>query len=88
MGHGEKEAAMDDQEIVRRIGQLADEERALEHSHAGEGPSADELSRLRSLEVATSLGHGSIRDLSRDDLVIRDDFEVVSSTSSPRRRPT
>jgi hypothetical protein len=52
MGNGEKEAAMDDQEIVRRIGQLADEERALEQSHVGRALSDEELSRLRSVEVA------------------------------------
>ena len=43
---------MDDAEIVRRIGQLADEERTLEQSHVGKGLSEEELSRLRSLEVA------------------------------------
>jgi hypothetical protein len=43
---------VDDVEIVRRIGQLADEERALEQSHAGHGLSDDDLTRLRSVEVA------------------------------------
>ena len=43
---------MEDQEIVRRIGQLADEERTLELSHVGKGLSNEELSRLRSVEVA------------------------------------
>ena len=43
---------MDDVEIVRRIGQLADEERALEQAHAGKGLSDEELDRLRSMEVA------------------------------------
>ena len=43
---------MDDTEIVRRIGALADEERNLEQSHVGKGLSDDELSRLRSVEVA------------------------------------
>ena len=43
---------MDDAEIVRRIGDLADEEHALERSH-GEGRlSADDAARLRSVEVA------------------------------------
>jgi hypothetical protein len=43
---------MDDIEIVRRIGQLAEEERDLEQSHVGKGLSDDELSRLRSVEVS------------------------------------
>ena len=45
---------MDDVEIVHRISQLAEEERALEQSHTGdgEGLSEEELSRLRSVEVA------------------------------------
>ena len=43
---------MDDVEIVQRIGRLAEEERALEQSHAGTGLSDDELSRLRTVEVA------------------------------------
>jgi hypothetical protein len=44
---------MDDNEIVRRIGELADEEHRLERTHAGEGslPAAD-LDRLRAVEVA------------------------------------
>ena len=43
---------MDDVEIVRRIGELADEERALEQAHTGKGLSDEELDRLRSMEVA------------------------------------
>jgi hypothetical protein len=43
---------VDDSEIVRRIGQLADEEKNLEQSHVGKGLSDDELNRLRSVEVA------------------------------------
>ncbi|HEY8216998.1 MAG TPA: DUF2630 family protein [Acidimicrobiia bacterium] len=43
---------MDDQEIVRRIGELSDEEHRLERSHVGEGLSEDELDRLRQIEVA------------------------------------
>ena len=43
---------MDDVEIVRRIGQLADEEHHLERSHEGGALSDEELARLRSLEVA------------------------------------
>ena len=43
---------MDDQEIVRRIGALADQEHELERSHAGDGLSDDEVARLREIEVA------------------------------------
>jgi len=43
---------MDDAEIVRRIGELTDEEHQLERTHAGDPLSGDELDRLRSLEVA------------------------------------
>ena len=43
---------MDDAEIVRRIRELADEEHALELTHAGTGLSGDELARLRETEVA------------------------------------
>jgi hypothetical protein len=43
---------MDDLEIVKRIGQLADEEHRLEDSHEGEPLSETEVARLRSLEVA------------------------------------
>ena len=43
---------MDDGEIVQRIGQLADEERSLEQAHTGKGLSDEELSRLRSVEIA------------------------------------
>ena len=43
---------MDDQEIVRRISELAGEEHDLEQAHAGMGLAADELSRLRAIEVS------------------------------------
>ncbi len=43
---------MDDAELVRRIGELAEEERRLEDSHAGDRLSEDEAGRLRSLELA------------------------------------
>jgi Protein of unknown function (DUF2630) len=45
---------MDDAEIVRRIGELADEEHRLERSHTGdgEGLSPEEVERLHTLEVA------------------------------------
>jgi hypothetical protein len=43
---------MDDAEIVRRINELTTEEHALERTHAGEGLDADELARLKAMEVA------------------------------------
>jgi len=43
---------MDDIEIVRRIGALAEEEHVLERSHGDEGLSSEDLGRLRALEVA------------------------------------
>ena len=43
---------MDDVEIVRRIGTLADEERSLEQLHTGKGLSDEEVARLRAVEVA------------------------------------
>jgi uncharacterized protein DUF2630 len=43
---------MDDQEIVRRIGELADEEHQLERSHGSGGLGDDDLARLRGIEVA------------------------------------
>jgi Protein of unknown function (DUF2630) len=43
---------MDDQEIVRRINELADEEHRLERAHAGSGLDVEKLSRLREIEVS------------------------------------
>ncbi len=43
---------MNDVEIVRRIGELADEEHHLESSHSGGALSDEELARLRDLEAA------------------------------------
>lgn len=43
---------MDDLEIVKRIGELADEEHRLEDSHEGSPLSESELARLRGIEVA------------------------------------
>jgi hypothetical protein len=42
---------MDDAEIVRRIGELADKEHQLERSHEGTEPSAEDLDKLRQIEV-------------------------------------
>ena len=43
---------MDDVDIVRRIGDLTEEEHSLERAHTGEPLSAEEQERLRSIEVA------------------------------------
>lgn len=43
---------MDDIDIVHRITAYADEEHALEQSHAGEPLSSEELERMRSIEIA------------------------------------
>ena len=43
---------MDDLEIVARIGELTDEEHALERAHIGKPLSDAELERLRAIEVA------------------------------------
>lgn len=43
---------MDDLEIVRRIGELSDEEHNLERAHTGQPLSGPELERLRAIEVA------------------------------------
>ncbi len=43
---------MDEIEIVRRIGELVEEEHALEKAHAGSPPSADDIDHRQALEVA------------------------------------
>jgi hypothetical protein len=43
---------MDEIEIVRRIGELVDDEHALEKAHAGAPPSDEDIARRRSIEVA------------------------------------
>ena len=43
---------MDDEEIVRQINELADEEHRLERTHAGAGLTDEELARLRAIEVS------------------------------------
>ncbi|HEY2333222.1 MAG TPA: DUF2630 family protein [Acidimicrobiales bacterium] len=43
---------MDDDDIVQRIGRLADEEHQLERSHAGDGLDEAEQARLREIDVA------------------------------------
>lgn len=42
---------MDDHDIMTQIDALAQEERRLEEQHVGEGLSAEEEKRLRSIEV-------------------------------------
>ena len=43
---------MDDEEIIGRIGRLADEEKRLEETHVGEGLSDDDQERLREISVS------------------------------------
>ncbi len=43
---------MDDQEIVNRINELAEQEHRLEEAHVGEGLAPEEEERLRTIEVA------------------------------------
>jgi len=43
---------MNDEDIVRRIGVLAADERELERSHAATGLDEDGVARLRSIETA------------------------------------
>ena len=43
---------MEDEDVIRRISRLAEEEHRLEQSHAGDGLSDDELARLREIEVS------------------------------------
>ena len=48
----ERSAAVDDLDVVRRIGGLADEQLRRERSRAGQGFPARELARLQTMEVA------------------------------------
>ncbi len=59
---------MDDHEIIRRISALADEERALEESHGGEGLSEGDRERLRGIEVTLD----RLWDLLRQRRALRD----------------
>jgi hypothetical protein len=43
---------VDDQELVKRINELADEEHRLEEAHIGVGLAPEEEERLRTIEVA------------------------------------
>jgi Protein of unknown function (DUF2630) len=42
---------MDDKEILAQINGLADEEKRLEEAHVGEGLSAEEQARMKTIEV-------------------------------------
>jgi uncharacterized protein YjaG (DUF416 family) len=42
---------MDDNTVLQRISQLADEELELEESHAGKPASKEDLTRLKTIEV-------------------------------------
>jgi hypothetical protein len=43
---------VDDQELVARINELAEQEHRLEEAHVGEGLAPEEEARLRTIEVA------------------------------------
>ncbi len=43
---------MDDEEIIGRIGQLADEEQQLEETHVGDGLTEPDQERLREISVS------------------------------------
>lgn len=43
---------MDDIDVVRRIGELSDEEHSLESARVGEGRSDEDAERLQAIEVA------------------------------------
>lgn len=51
----ERSAAVDDLDVVRRIGGLADEQLRRERSRAGQGFPARELARLQTMEVVLAL---------------------------------
>ncbi len=59
---------MDDHEIIAQIGSLADEEKRLEERHVGEGISAEEEARLRTIEITLD----RLWDLLRQRRALRD----------------
>ena len=59
---------MDDEQIISRINELADEERRLEEAHVGEGLSEEERRRLAGLEVTLD----RLWDLLRQRRALRD----------------
>ena len=71
---------MDDDEIVQRINQLAEEEHRLERSEGADGLEEDERRRLRDLEIALDQCWDLLRQrrarrhagLDPDDVAVRD----------------
>jgi hypothetical protein len=59
---------VDDHEIIAQIGSLADEEHRLEEQHVGEGLSAEDEKRLKSIEVTLD----RMWDLLRQRRALRD----------------
>lgn len=59
---------MDDEQIVHRISELADEEKRLEEGHVGEGLSEEERRRLDAVEVTLD----RLWDLLRQRRALRD----------------
>ena len=72
---------MDDQQIVRRINELADEEHLLERYQAGTGLAEDELTRLRAIEVSLD----QCWDLLRQRRAPSDRARPRCCTGTPRR---
>ena len=71
---------MEDAELVGRIGELVDQEHALEKAHVGEVATEDDIARMRQLEVALDQCWDLLRQrqarraagLNPDDAQVRD----------------
>ena len=72
---------MDDHEIITQIGSLADEEKHLEERHVGEGISAEEEARLRTIEVTLD----RLWDLLRQRRALRDAGRSPDGAADPAR---
>jgi hypothetical protein len=59
---------VEDAEIIKQIGDLADEERRLEEAHVGEGLSDEDKNKLRGIEVTLD----QLWDLLRQRRALRD----------------
>jgi len=43
---------MEDADLVKRIGELVNEEHVLERSHVGQGASDEDIAKIRAIEIA------------------------------------
>ena len=75
---------MDDQEIIARIGGLAEEEQRLEEQHVGEGLTEEEAARMKSLEVTLD----QMWDLLRQRRALRSAGRSPDEASSGPRAPS